>query len=83
MVNLDRLLERILAGRSDANIPFTPTCQMLQRIGFKMRIKASHHIFTYPGVVGRQLNLQPESGQVKPYQVRQIRRFLKEDLNYA
>jgi len=68
----DRLLLRILRGTSDANIPFSGLCQLLQRLGFAERIRGSHHIFTKEGIE-EILNLQPKGRQAKPYQVKQVR----------
>lgn len=34
----DKLLERILSGTSDANIPFKSLCRLLHRLGFQERI---------------------------------------------
>lgn len=40
-----KLLEKILLGTADAHIPFDGLCVMLQRLGFQMRVRGSHHIF--------------------------------------
>ena len=42
----DKLLIQILRGTSDANISFDDLCKLLINLGFKERIKGSHHIFT-------------------------------------
>ena len=68
----DKLLDRILAGRADANIPFHELCELLRWLGFEERIRGSHNIFTKGGVE-EILNLQPKEGRAKPYQVRQVR----------
>jgi len=44
----------------------------LKRLGFEERIKGDHHIFTKNGVE-EILNLQPNDGKGKPYQVKQVR----------
>ena len=67
-----KLLEKILTGRADANIPFDGLCHLLKRLGFAERIKGSHHIFDQIGIE-EILNLQPLGGVAKPYQVRQVR----------
>ena len=46
----DKLLERILRGTSDANIPFDGLCQLLRRLGFDTRVRGSHHIFYRQGI---------------------------------
>ncbi len=68
----DKLLERILRGTSDADIPFDGMCQLLRRLGFEERIRGDHHIFTKEGVE-EILNLQPKGAKAKPYQVKQVR----------
>ena len=68
----DKLLDKILRGSSDANIPFAGLCQLLRRPGFQCRVKGSHHIFLREGVE-EILNLQPRGASAKPYQVKQVR----------
>ncbi len=80
-----KLLERILLGTADANIPFDGLCHLLQRLGFQMRIRGSHQIFSRDGVE-EILNLQPRGANAKSYQVKQVRnvilkyRLAEEDL---
>lgn len=68
----EKLLEAILRGSSDANIPFTQLCALLSDLGFSLRVKSSHHIFSKTGVE-EILNLQPKGAKAKPYQVKQVR----------
>ena len=68
----DKLLDKLLRGTSDANIPFEGLCQLLRRLRFGLRIKGSHHIFHRDGVE-EILNLQPRGANAKPYQVKQVR----------
>ena len=70
----EKLLRRILEGRSDANISFRDLCGLLRHLGFEERAKGSHHIF-YRGDVEELINLQSEGAKAKPYQVRQVRRI--------
>ena len=72
MTRRDKLLDRILRGTADANIPFAELCQLLHRLGFDERIRGSHHIFTKDGIE-EILNLQPKRAKAKPYQVKQVR----------
>ena len=53
-----KLLTRILARLSDANIPFEQTRTLLNRMGFSERIVGSHHILAREDVHERP-NLQP------------------------
>jgi hypothetical protein len=70
-----KLLDQILRGTADANIPFDGLCQVLGRLGFVLRVKGSHHIFTRDSVE-EILNLQPRGANAKPYQVRQVREVI-------
>ncbi len=70
-----KLLDQILRGTADANIPFDGLCQVLGRLGFVLRVKGSHHIFTRDSVEDI-LNLQPRGANAKPYQVRQVREVI-------
>lgn len=67
-----KLLDKILRGASDANIPFDALCGLLHRLGFDERIRGDHHIFTKDGVQ-EILNLQPRGNNAKSYQVKQVR----------
>jgi len=68
----EKLLLRILRGRSDANIGFDELRQLLLDLGFEERVRGSHHIFVRPGVE-ELVNLQRSGSKAKPYQVRQVR----------
>jgi len=78
MARANKLLDQILRGGADANIPFSAMVQLLKRPGFQERIKGSHHIFFRDGVA-EILNLQSRSGKCKPYQVKQVRNVI---INY-
>ena len=71
----EKLLSQILKGTSDANISFEGLCNLLQNIGFEMRIRGSHHIFIKNNVE-EILNLQPKGAKAKPYQVKQVRSII-------
>ena len=75
MTKSDKLLERVLRGTSDANIPFEGLRHLLVQLGFEERIRGSHHIFTKSGVE-EILNLQPRGSHGKPYQVKQVRQMI-------
>ena len=71
----ERLLERILCGRSDANVRFTDLRALMQYLGFSQRVRGSHHLFDREGVA-EIVNLQSRDGYAKPYQVRQVRQLI-------
>lgn len=45
------------------------------RLGFAERIRVDHHIFT-KDAIAELLNLQPNGGKAKPYQVKQVRQVI-------
>ena len=69
------LRQRILSGRSDANIRFDELRAFLLRLGFVERVRGSHHIFRKEGIRER-LNLQRDGSHANPYQVRQVRQII-------
>jgi hypothetical protein len=71
----DKRVLRLVGGASDANMRFDELRELLRRLGFRERIRGSHHRFDRAGV--RELiNLQRDGATAKPYQVRQVRRIL-------
>ena len=68
----EQLLQRILGGRSDANVRFDDLRGLLRNLGFTERVRGSHHIFRREDVAER-INLQRDDSHAKPYQVRQVR----------
>ncbi|MEX0661116.1 MAG: type II toxin-antitoxin system HicA family toxin [Balneolaceae bacterium] len=77
MANYKKTIEKILSGRSDANIKFNDLYSLLLYLGFEVRIKGSHHIFRKKGVK-EMINIQKDGSKAKPYQIRQIRTILYE-----
>jgi hypothetical protein len=78
MSRQDRLLDRLRDPQCGASWRFTELCNLLQRLGFEMRILGSHHFFRKAGVL-EAINLQPRGGRAKPYQVRQARKVLQKN----
>jgi hypothetical protein len=68
----DKILEKILSGTSDTDIPFAQLWQLLYKLGFDERIRGDHRIFVKDGVE-EILNLQHKKGKAKIYQVKQVR----------
>ncbi|MDM8541174.1 type II toxin-antitoxin system HicA family toxin [Desulfococcaceae bacterium HSG9] len=75
MGKYEKLIFQVLRGTSDANIAFADLINLMQRLGFEMRIKGSHHIFRKKGV-DEKPNLQKDGNKAKPYQVKQIRNII-------
>ncbi|MEH2252766.1 type II toxin-antitoxin system HicA family toxin [Nostoc sp.] len=72
MSQQDNLLEKILSGTSDTDIPFAQLWQLLYRLGFDERIRGDHRIFIKADVE-EILNLQHKRGKAKSYQIKKIR----------
>lgn len=70
-----KLLIKILNGQSDNNIKFSELCVLLNKLGFKVRIKGSHHIF-YSDRIEEIINIQEQNGKSKQYQIKQIREII-------
>ena len=71
----ERLLQKIIRGRSDTNIRFRELRALMLHLGFEERVRASHHVYRKAGIA-EKVNLQRDDGNAKPYQVRQIRRLV-------
>ncbi len=76
MSQQDKLLEKILSGTSDTDIPFAQLWQLLYTLGFNERIRGDHRIFIKANVE-EILNLQHKRGKAKSYQVKQVRAVIK------
>lgn len=72
----DKFLKRLMSSQSDADISFDDLCALLDHLGFQVRIRGSHHIFSKDGIA-EIINLQPAKAKVKPYQVKQVRNLLR------
>jgi hypothetical protein len=72
MAQLQKILDRVLRGTSDAGVAFDDLRRLLLALDFQERIRGSHHIFSRDGMV-EILNLQPNGKQAKAYQVKQVR----------
>ncbi|NLI78232.1 MAG: type II toxin-antitoxin system HicA family toxin [Candidatus Riflebacteria bacterium] len=75
MKKLQKLLQVILSGMSDASVAFEDLRYVLLALGFETRVRGSHHIFRKAGIEER-INLQRDGSKAKPYQVRQVRRVI-------
>ncbi len=75
MTRHDWRLQQLLFGRNDASFRFHDLRAVLLGLGFRERIRGSHHVFTRAGIP-ELLTLQPRGHQAKPYQVRQVRNLI-------
>lgn len=59
------------------NVPFDDFVDLVAGFGFlQVRVKGSHQAFGRPEVP-QLVNLQPERGEAKPYQIRQFLRLVE------
>jgi hypothetical protein len=75
MSRREKMLRKVMDGGSDGNIPFDELCNLLGFLGFKERIRGSHHIFSRDGIL-EIINIQSLGGMAKVYQVKQIRNLI-------
>ena len=75
MSQIQKIIAAILSGVQDKNIAFSDLKNLLLALGFNLRIKGDHHIFTRSDVE-EIINLQPIGSKAKPYQVKQIRNII-------
>jgi len=72
---IEKTLDRILRGSSDANISFQELRKLLLQLGFSERIRGSHYIYAKTDIT-EIVNLQPIGNKAKPYQVKQVRNII-------
>ena len=75
MGNIEKILNKIIEGKSDANIAFDDLGKILLKMGFAERIKGSHHIYRKEGIE-EKINLQKDGNKAKQYQVKQVRMII-------
>lgn len=75
MSQYEKSLIKIMCGTSDNDILFSELIKVLNKLGFKERIKGSHHIY-FKDEIEEILNLQPINSKCKAYQVKQIRNII-------
>ncbi len=76
MGRAEKLFDKLIAGRSDANFSFDELCTLLAKLGYDARKTKGSHIIFQRGA--SFVNLQPTAGgKAKSYQVRQVRQELQ------
>ena len=74
-MNRRRLLARLSRG-AVKNVDFLDMVDLVEGFGFRLlRVNGSHHIYGRNGIPGK-VNLQPNKGEAKPYQIRQFLRLI-------
>ena len=75
MTQHDKIIDRIMSGKSDGNIKFSDLRGVMDRLGFDERIRGDHYIYTRDGVE-EIINIQPTGSKAKAYQVKQVRNLI-------
>ena len=75
MGKTENILAAILRGTSDSNIRFADLRYALEELGFEVRIKGDHFLYTRQGVA-EIVNIQPLGSKAKAYQVKQFRSII-------
>ena len=76
-MNRRKLLARLTRGAVH-NVGFLDMVDLVEGFGFRLlRINGSHHIFGRQGIP-KTVNLQPDRGDAKPYQIRQFLRLVEQ-----
>ncbi|WP_303023125.1 type II toxin-antitoxin system HicA family toxin [uncultured Ruminococcus sp.] len=75
MSQYEKLLLRILCGTQDGNVAFSDLQKVLTILGFVVRIKGDHFIYTRDDI-DEIINIQPKGNKAKPYQVKQVRNLI-------
>ena len=65
-------LAAVLEVDRDNNIPFA---DLQRHLGFRHRVKGSHFIYWREGI-DEIINIKPEAGKAKAYQVKQVRSII-------
>lgn len=75
MSQYEKLLLRIICGTQDSNVAFSDLQKVLTVLGFVVRIKGDHFIYTRDDI-DEIINIQPKGNKAKPYQVKQVRNLI-------
>jgi predicted RNA binding protein YcfA (HicA-like mRNA interferase family) len=75
LLDRKRLLLRL--SRSRNNVSFSDFIDLVEGFGFQLvRVHGSHHIYANRAIQ-KSVNLQPDHGEAKPYQVQQFLRLVE------
>jgi predicted RNA binding protein YcfA (HicA-like mRNA interferase family) len=71
VTRLEKLYMRV--ALAPANTKFEDAVHLAEAVGFELvRCQGSHHVFYHPDLPRVRLNLQPQHGKAKEYQVRDL-----------
>lgn len=73
MSKLQKLIEKILEGR---NVSYEEAERLLIQLGFKIRVKGSHHVFFKDNYM-KNVSIKRRS-QLLAYQIRELKEVLRD-----
>lgn len=73
MSKLQKLIEKILEGR---NVSYEEAERLLIQLGFKIRVKGSHHVFFKDNYL-KNVSIKRHS-QLLAYQIRELKEVLRD-----
>lgn len=74
-MTVEKIFESVMMSSRDNNIRFSDLQKLLIELGFHLRIKGDHFIYTKKEVE-EIINIQPIGKNAKPYQVKQVRHII-------
>ena len=74
-MKIDKIMARLLEGKSDSSFNFTDICYLLRGLGFAERIRGSHHVFRKEGL-REHITLNADGNKARRYQVREVRKVI-------
>jgi hypothetical protein len=75
MGKYEKLFASLMSGTKDKNFMFSDLQAILDRSGFRCRIKGDHFVYTRDDIE-EIINIQPLGSKAKPYQVKQVRQII-------
>ncbi|RAI88357.1 type II toxin-antitoxin system HicA family toxin [Algoriphagus yeomjeoni] len=77
MSKFEKLLLKVLSGKSDKNLSISDLKTLLTQLGFQDRGGAGSHTIYKRDEIPEMINIQStKDGKAKPYQVKQIREII-------
>lgn len=77
MSKFEKLLLKVLSGKSDKNLSLSDLKTLIIQLGFQERGGAGSHMIYKREDIPEMINIQTtKDGQAKPYQVKQIREII-------
>lgn len=77
MSRYQKIYDKLMSGRSDKDMSLNDILFLLDKLGLQhKRTRGDHFQYGATGIA-EQINIQPKGGKVKPYQVNQIRNYIR------